>query len=93
MKGILIAVALMIVLGFVLGFLVSLISSKFKVEEDTRLTDIVNMLPGANCGGCGSPGCQAFGDKLFNKEATVSGCKVIKGEAKEKLEAYIKEKM
>ena len=57
-KGILIAIAVMVVLGFVLGFIVSLVSTKFKVEEDERQQVIASLLPGANCGACGNPGCE-----------------------------------
>lgn len=93
MKEILIAVGIMLALGFVLGLLISIVTSKFKVEEDTRLSDIIDLLPGANCGACGSPGCQAYAQKILDKEADESGCKVIKGEAKDKLSSYIKEKL
>ena len=92
-KGILIAIAVMVVLAFILGFVVSLVSSKFKVEEDTRQQTIVSLLPGANCGACGNPGCEAYAKKIFNKESDGSSCTVIKGEAKEKLIAYIKENL
>lgn len=88
---ILIAVLVMLVLGFVLGFIISLVSTKFHVEEDTRLTTITSLLPGANCGACGNPGCQAYAQKIFDKESDGNDCTVIKGEAKEKLLEYIKE--
>ena len=92
-KGILIAIAVMAVLGFVLGFIVSLVSTKFKVEEDERQQVIASLLPGANCGACGNPGCEAYAKKIFDKESDGSACTVIKGEAKEKLLSYIKENL
>ncbi len=88
---ILIPILLMLVLGFLLGLLISFFSTKFKVEEDNRLTEINDLLPGANCGACGSAGCHAFAEKILEKKADQNGCKVIKGEPKEKLAAYIKE--
>ena len=36
------------------------ISKKFEVQEDPRVTQILEILPGANCGGCGYPGCGGF---------------------------------
>ena len=51
---ILIPILVMLVLGFLFGLLISFFSMKFKVEEDTRLTEINDLLPGANCGACGS---------------------------------------
>ena len=90
---ILIPALVMLILGFILGLVVSLFSTKFKVEEDNRLTEINNLLPGANCGACGSAGCHDFAEKIFEFKADENGCKVIKGEAKEKLHDYIKENL
>jgi RnfABCDGE-type electron transport complex B subunit len=35
-------------------------SVKYHVDEDPRIATITEVLPGANCGGCGLPGCAAF---------------------------------
>lgn len=91
MKGILIAIAVMVAVAFIFGLLISLFSIKFKVQEDTRVEDVTNLLPGVNCGACGAAGCHAFAEKICAKEADEKGCKVIRGEAKDKLQAYIKE--
>jgi len=32
-------------------------SKKFEVYEDPRIAQVQEVLPGANCGGCGYPGC------------------------------------
>ncbi len=40
------------------------VAKKFKVEEDPRIDDVTELLPGANCGGCGFPGCRGFGEAL-----------------------------
>ena len=86
---ILYAILIMAGLGLIFGILISLFSTKFKVEEDKRLTEINDLLPGANCGACGSAGCHDYAVKIFEKKADQNGCKVIKGEAKEKLKEYI----
>lgn len=90
---ILIAIAVMLVLGFLLGLLISFFSTKFKVVEDTRLTDLTELLPGANCGACGAAGCHAFAEKILEGKADQNGCKVIKGEPKDKLKEYIETKL
>lgn len=36
------------------------VSKKFHVEEDPRIGEVQEALPGANCGGCGFPGCGGF---------------------------------
>ena len=33
---------------------------KFEVYEDPRIAQVQEVLPGANCGGCGYPGCGGF---------------------------------
>lgn len=40
--------------------LLFIISKKFEVREDERIAIIGEVLPQANCGGCGFPGCSAF---------------------------------
>ena len=54
---ILIAVVALAVLGFVLALLLYLVSKRFAVKEDPRIGLVAEVLPGANCGGCGFPGC------------------------------------
>lgn len=39
-------------------------SKKFAVKEDPRLAQVSAVLPQANCGGCGFPGCSGMADAL-----------------------------
>lgn len=39
-------------------------SKKFAVKEDPRLPKVIELLPGANCGGCGFAGCGGLADAL-----------------------------
>ncbi len=43
-------------------------SKKFAVYEAPRIGQVAEILPGANCGGCGFPGCSGMADAL------VKGC-------------------
>lgn len=43
-------------------------SKKFAVKEDPRIAQVQDILPGANCGGCGFAGCANMA------EALVKGC-------------------
>jgi len=54
---ILIAVIALAVLGFALALLLYVVSKRFAVKEDPRIGQVLEALPGANCGGCGFPGC------------------------------------
>jgi Na+-translocating ferredoxin:NAD+ oxidoreductase RNF subunit RnfB len=40
------------------------VAKKFRVDEDPRIDDVAALLPGANCGGCGYPGCRGMAEAL-----------------------------
>jgi Na+-translocating ferredoxin:NAD+ oxidoreductase RNF subunit RnfB len=40
------------------------VAQKFKVVEDPRIDEVADLLPGANCGGCGYPGCRGFAEGI-----------------------------
>lgn len=55
-------------LGAAAAIVLYFVAQKFKVYEDPRIDDVEKMLPGANCGGCGYPGCRGLADALVNSE-------------------------
>jgi len=77
-----IAIASMGGLGLLFSAGLSLAEKKFYVEEDPRIEKILNELPGANCGGCGYPGCAKFAEVIVAGEAEINGCSVSDAEAK-----------
>jgi len=48
--------------GIVAAVILYFVAQRFKVVEDPRIDQIEQALPGANCGGCGFPGCRAFAE-------------------------------
>lgn len=50
------------ILGLILAWILYLVAQKFKVQEDPRIDNVEEILPGANCGGCGYAGCRAFAE-------------------------------
>lgn len=64
------------VLGLVFGTLLGFASKKFEVEVDERIPKIKECLPGANCGGCGYPGCEAFATAVVEDGADATLCSV-----------------
>jgi Na+-translocating ferredoxin:NAD+ oxidoreductase RNF subunit RnfB len=46
------------------------------VQEDPRIDAVEEMLPHANCGGCGFPGCRPFAEALVRGEALPGACGV-----------------
>ena len=59
-------------LGVVLAVILFVVAQKFKVVEDPRIDDVEGCLPGANCGGCGYPGCRGFAEACV-KADTLDG--------------------
>ena len=47
-------------LGLVAAILLSIASRVFYVKEDPRVEAVLEVLPGANCGGCGFAGCEGY---------------------------------
>lgn len=60
------------IIGFVSAVVLFFVAKKFKVEEDPRIDLVEAVLPGANCGGCGYPGCRGFADACV-KSDTLDG--------------------
>lgn len=51
-------------IGVVSAVILFFVARKFKVIEDPRIDIVVELLPGANCGGCGLAGCRAFAEEV-----------------------------
>lgn len=77
------AIATLGVIGAASAAILYLVGQKFRVEEDPRIEEVEEVLPGANCGGCGFPGCSSFAaacvkaDSLDNLLCPVGGQKVM----------------
>ena len=59
----------LVVLGVVAAIVLYFVAQKFKVEEDPRIDVVEGMLPGANCGGCGYPGCRGLSEALVKSDS------------------------
>ena len=64
MNFILIAVIVLGAIGLIAAIVLFAASKKFAVYEDPRIAQVGELLPGANCGGCGFPGCSGMADAL-----------------------------
>lgn len=83
MNVILIAVISLGVIALVSAAILYVASKKFAVYEDPRIGQVAEVLPQANCGGCGFPGCNGFAEacvkagSLEGKFCPVGGEKVM----------------
>lgn len=68
------AVMMMGGLGVVLGVVLAAASKIFYVWVDPMVEAIDDALPGANCGGCGLPGCTANAEAIVQGKATPDSC-------------------
>ncbi len=68
MNLILISLITLGLVGAVSSIILYFTAQKFHVFEDTRINDVEEALPSANCGGCGFPGCRAFAEACVKAE-------------------------
>lgn len=76
MMQLLIPVAILGVMGLVFGAGLAIASKVFEVKTDERVPLVRDALPGANCGGCGLPGCDALASAIVKGEAPLNACPV-----------------
>lgn len=61
-------------IGLLAAVALGIAAKKFAVEVDPRELAILDVLPGANCGACGYPGCSAFAKAVAAGEASPNLC-------------------
>ncbi len=62
------SVILLASLGVVAALVLYIVSRRFYVYEDPLIAMVEELLPAANCAGCGYPGCRAFAEKLVGSD-------------------------
>lgn len=81
METLLTAAIIMGGLGLLFATVLAVAYTFLKVEVDPRLEAVEDLLPGNNCGACGSPGCGAFAKRLVDGDAVPSECTVGSSES------------
>ncbi|MBI2406902.1 MAG: Fe-S cluster protein [Gemmatimonadetes bacterium] len=66
--------------GLVFAIFIAAANKKLKVWEDPRIDVVASMLPSANCGACGLPGCRAFAEKAVVGDIQPAKCTVSNAE-------------
>jgi len=80
-----IAVAIVAVIAIVFAVLIVAVSKLCAVKEDERVTQIKDLLSGANCGGCGFNGCADFALALKDGKAEICACAATSSENKKEI--------
>lgn len=84
------AILALAVIGAVLGVILGVADKYLKVEVDNRIEVVTSKLAGANCGGCGFPGCQGFATALVEGEVDkVSRCAPTSAQKKAEIVEYL----
>lgn len=63
-------------LGVSFGVILSIASKVFEVPVDPKVDELQRVLPGANCGACGFPGCAGLANALAAGNAPANACPV-----------------
>jgi len=74
------AVGVLAGLGLLFGALLAFAARVFRVKEDERLPAVTDALPGANCGGCGYPGCAQYAAAIVQNGEKTNLCHVCTNE-------------
>ncbi len=83
------AIVILTGLGLLFAIILAIAYKKLKVYEDPRIDSVEAMLPKANCGACGVPGCRAFAEKVVNKTINPGKCTVSTAAAIESIASYM----
>ncbi len=75
--AILLSTAILAGLGITFAALIAIANRKLRVWEDPRIDEVVALLPGTNCGACGSPGCRPFAEALVAGTTEPAACTVM----------------
>ena len=74
MEAIIMPVVVLGITGVLMGLFLAFASKKFEVEVDPKVEAILAILPGANCGACGFPGCAGYASGVALEGAKMTLC-------------------
>ena len=83
------AIAILGALGLLFGAAIALANRRLRVWEDPRIEVVTGMLPGANCGACGMPGCRAFAELAVAGAKKPADCNVLDAAGAATIASYL----
>ena len=75
--------------GLAFAMLIAIANRRLKVWEDPRIDAVAAMLPNANCGACGLPGCRAFAEQAVAGTIQPARCTVSSEEGLVAIASYL----
>ena len=87
--SIIIAVLALGGLTLLLAIMLLVANKKLYVDEDPRIDTVEGMLPHANCGACGYPGCRPFAEALVSGETLPGKCTVSSEDGQQAIAEYL----
>ena len=75
--------------GLTFAILIAIANRKLTVWEDPRIDVVAAMLPNANCGACGLPGCRAFAEQAVAGTIQPARCTVSSEEGLVAIASYL----
>lgn len=76
-------------LTLILALMLVIANRKLYVYENPRIDIVEGLLPHANCGACGFPGCRPFAEALVNGKVLPVKCTVSSEEGRETIARYL----
>jgi RnfABCDGE-type electron transport complex B subunit len=74
MSAIIFPVGAVSAIGLLCAVMLTVVSKLMSVSEDERVTELRDILPGANCGACGYAGCDGYAAALVSDGAKTNLC-------------------
>lgn len=87
--SIIIAIAALGGLTLLLATMLIVANKKLFVYEDPRIDKVEDMLPHANCGACGYPGCRPFAEALVHGNSLPGKCTVSTDEGRQSIAEFL----
>jgi len=84
-NSIIASIVSMAVLAIFFASVLAFAHSKLRVEEDPKVDEILHLLPGSNCGACGSLSCHDFAEHIVKDGTDPARCRVMHEDHRKKI--------
>lgn len=76
-------------LGGIFALVLAIVYQWLKLEQDPRIKELEEALPGLNCGACGFASCLIYAEAVLRGETSPNGCRPGGEEATQRLSAIL----